>query len=507
MSAVEEMKDINTYCPHKADIDGFCKKCAIYLCKKCQVQDHFDHIIDVQGLDYVVTEAIQEYTKMNSALDKHLLTSSSSIKDGAIDETLLLIEKKISEDYDKLLKDIKSIEDEQAAIVRGSSLLAKLHKEKEGLEGEDLKALTEFDKKLGSTISQLLLALENEKYEAVAPLLTEGNKEQLLKEAQQHETYYAKQKNFMKQLEVLRGVKPKIAYNSKTIDDLVQVKGVFEEVVKLLLFDFKSDAVYVHLPKLKTVKKNEVKGINRKTAQVAVEDDSLFICGGIRKPKTYLGNSCLYTEADNKVVTKAYMQEERAYHGIVNRKDTEIYVAGGVNSTGLLSSAEVYDIKANVWKMLPKMTESKKNIALCLCGDKYLYSIGGWDKKELSTIEMLNIGESKGWERKNVQGAMELQKSGAVQTADNQILIFGGKSGGKKIASCWVYDVTNGNIIPKAMLMTPSCFNRSDNRKLEGMVYATGNIKSVTHVYDITSNQWSAITDKEYVLKYNWDLR
>ncbi len=508
MSEAEPMKDIRTYCPHKDLVDGFCKKCSIYLCKNCQVKDHFDHISDIQGLDSIITDAVKEYAKMNSALDKHLLSSSNNIKDGAIDETLLQVEKHISEEYDKLLKDVKSVEEEQVRMIRGAPLFARLQKDKTALEGEDLKALEAFDHKLGTTIAQLLGALESEKFEAVAPLLDEGAKEKLQKEAQQFEPYYAKQKNFMKQLETIRSIKPKVAYDAKTIEDLVQVKGVHEEPVKLFLFDNKTNAVYAYHPKVKTVKKNEVKGtaIPTKHAQVALEEDTLFICGGKKRAGTYFASSYIYSETDNKFAAKAPMTQERAYHAIANRKDAEIYVAGGENATGLLDTAEVYDVKANAWKTLPSLTEPKKNVVLCLCSDKYLYAVGGHGKDgEVDTIEVLNVADIKAWERKTVKGAVAAEKLGAVQVADNQILIFGGKVAGKRSTAAMLYDIANGTAMPKSALKAADNFNRSDTRKFDGMLYATGNKKVRTHVYDPESDQWSIISEKDYTLKYNWD--
>ena len=505
--SIEEMKDSEVYCPHKANVDEFCKKCNIYLCKKCQVADHYDHLDQIQGLDAVLSSAAHEYEMMGSALEKTLLTSNTGIKDGAIDETLLQIEKKISEEYDKLLKDIKGIEDEQAAVVRGTSFLGKVQRSKDNLEGEDLKSLMDYDKKLGTTISQLLTALETENYESVTGLLTEGAKQDFLTQSKKHEEYYNKQQQFLKQIEIIKGVKPKLTYNSQTIDGLVHVKGVHEEVVKMALFEPKSGSVYIYFPKTKIIKKSDLKTKLplRKFAQILTEDETLYVCGGKRKQKEFSAKCYAYSESENAMIEKAPMAEERAYHGIASRKDIEIYVAGGENASGLLASVEAYDVKTNVWRSLPKLSEAKKNVALCVFADKYLYAVGGSAAAELNTIEVLSLIDVKGWERKTILNAPEVEKAGVVQVADNQILIFGGKSKGKKTEACMICDLSNGTIVPKAAAPVASGFNKSDTRKIEGMVYATGNVKGKTFVYDVTSNQWSMITDKEYTLKYSWD--
>ncbi len=507
MATGEVMKDVDAYCPHKAAVDGFCQKCKIYLCKKCQVADHFDHIDQIQGLDAILTHAIHEYETMGSELEKNILTSNVGIKDGAIDETLLDIEKRIGEEYDKLLKDIKNIEDEQAAVIHGTSVLGKIQRAKEDLEGEDLKALAEFDKKLGTTISQLLGALESEKYESVAHLLTDGAKQDFTAQAKAHEGYYAKQQQFLRQIDVVKGVKPKITYNSQTVDELVQVKGVHEEVVRMLLYEPKGESVYTYYPKTKVAKKSDIgtKLAVRKYAQITLEDDMLFICGGKRKQKEFSAKCYLYVEAEKKLTEKAPMGVPRASHSLANRKDQEIYVAGGENTTGVVADVEVYDVKTNVWRPLPSLTEPKKNISLCIFADKYLYAIGGASVSELATIEVLNLVDPKAWERKVVAAAPAIEKAATIQIADNQLLIFGGKTGGKKTQACFMYDLSNGTFTAKDQVPIPAAFNKSDTKKIEGRVYATGNGKGRTFVYDVSSNQWTMISEKDYTLKYSWD--
>eukprot|EP00826_Nyctotherus_ovalis_P059981 TRINITY_DN8387_c0_g2_i4.p1 TRINITY_DN8387_c0_g2~~TRINITY_DN8387_c0_g2_i4.p1 ORF type:complete len:504 (+),score=184.86 TRINITY_DN8387_c0_g2_i4:151-1662(+) len=500
----ELMQDLTQFCPHKEEANACCLKCATYLCKACQLNDHFDHIECIKGLDAMFSRAVQQYEMMNSELEKTLLKTESEMKDGAIDETLLKIEKKIIEEYDRLHQDIKGIEDDHLAMIENSPLVHRIQELKDSMEDQSYTALVNFDRKLQDTISKLLGALDKEDFESVAPLLTETTKDDFAAEFVKNKPYIERQKQLLKQIDAFREIKPKLVYNSGTIEELVQVKGVHEETVKLLLYCPDDTSVYAHYPKTKEYRKNPLKAklVLRKFAQVVVEDDTLFFCGGKRKQKEFSNRCFIYECMDQRLTEKASMLKTRSCHAIANKKDEEIYVAGGMNNSGDLASAEVYSVKGNSWKFLPNIPQPKKNCTLCLLFDKYLYLIGG---SSAGQVDVLNLHDAKGWETKSIANAHEVEKAGAVQVADNQILVFGGKSGGRKVSSCVVYDLSNGVAIPKAALPVAASFNKADTRKLDGMIYSSGNVKGQTYMYDISSNEWTVITKDKYTLKYSWD--
>lgn len=500
----ESMEDLTRFCAHKAEVNGHCEKCATYLCRACQLNDHFDHIERIKGLDATFSQAVQQYEMMNSELEKTLLQTEAEMKDGAIDETLLKIEKKITEEYDKLHQDIRGIEEDHLAMIENSPLVHRIQELKDSMEDQSYAALVNFDRKLQDTISKLLGALDKEDFESVAPLLTETAKDDFAAEFAKNEPYIERQKQLLKQIDAFREIKPKLAYNSRTIEELVQVKGVHEETVRLLLYSPDDASVYVHYPKTREYKKHPLKTklVLRKFAQVVVEDDTLFICGGKRKQKEFSSKCYIYDCIEQKLTEKASMLKTRSCHAIANKKDEEIFVVGGTNESGDLASAEVYTVKDNSWKSLPNISQPKKNCTLCLLFDKYLYLIGG---SSAGQIDVLNLHDAKGWETKSIANAHEVEKAGAVQVADNQILVFGGKSGGRKVASCVTYDLSNGVAIPKAALPVPASFNKADTRKLDGMIYSSGNVKGQTYMYDISSNEWTVTTKDKYTLKYSWD--
>lgn len=505
MKSAVEPSDLSKYCDHKADVDGFCAKCQIYLCKRCQISDHYDHISEIRGLDMVFTQAMQEYSGMISSLDKYLNPAIASLKEGAVDDALLYVEKKISDEYEKMAVDIKEIEEEQVATLKSSPFMAKLQKEKDELEGEELKKISRFDDKLKDTIGKLLDALTNENYEKVQELMTDQSKEAFTKEAQEFEGYYEKQRKFLKHLEVLKAVSPKLTYDPKTIQELIQVKGVHEELLKLAYYDQSDKSIYAYLPKIKTIVKEEAYEIKlyRGFGQTYIPTLGLFLCGGRRKAKDYLKHSYSFFEADKKIQPKAPMLTERAYFGIAAKEDSEIYIIGGENSKGKLAQCENYKILANEWREIPPLTEPKKNPAVCLWGEN-LVCIGGFRDEDLATIEIFNLGEGKSWERKNVKGEFPICKAGALDIGDNQILIFGGKVERQPRLKCAVLDMAKGEILEKAAMTAGSSF-RSGGLLFEGSVYAISQKKRATHIFEVKKNEWSLIEEPQYTLKYNWN--
>jgi len=59
------------------------------LCKQCQVETHFDHIQEIQGLDSLFTEAVKAYTQLIATIEKHLAAAIPG-KEGLVDEALPL---------------------------------------------------------------------------------------------------------------------------------------------------------------------------------------------------------------------------------------------------------------------------------------------------------------------------------------------------------------------------------------------------------------------------------
>ena len=119
----EAMKDFHVYCPHKEKVIVYCSLCKIYLCHDCQINDHIGHIDSIKGLDSLFSEAIVEYEAMTSELGKTLLKTEYELKDDEIDETLALIENRISNEYNKLINDIRTKEEDNIKCIKESSVV------------------------------------------------------------------------------------------------------------------------------------------------------------------------------------------------------------------------------------------------------------------------------------------------------------------------------------------------------------------------------------------------
>ena len=228
LSEVEENQ--KKMCPHKDVIDGYCKKCCVYLCNSCQVRDHCEHIEEIIGLDRIYTEAALNYEHSVSQIEKDIQNVFHTNKEYPFDQTLLKVEARVNKEHDKLLEDLKSLEGKQIITSPIMSLKQKLEKSKDELDNsEDIQHLSAFNEKLGTAISRLLEVFESGNYDQVKDLLEESAKDQFVASAKKFDPYYEKQKAFLRECELLKSIKPKLAYDNKTIDNLVVVSGVYED--------------------------------------------------------------------------------------------------------------------------------------------------------------------------------------------------------------------------------------------------------------------------------------
>ncbi len=507
MSTLTTANDERVYCPHKEQVEGYCKKCRTYLCHDCQMKSHYDHIQAIIGLDSVFTETIQEYNQLITTLDKQLAASKPRVHAGVVDEALAEVEGKVRAGYAKLTDEISQLEAENVEVIQRSPFLERLQREKEELEGEELARVEDFDRRLGETMSKLLMAITEENYEPVLPLLGDKTKTELLGEAHEFDPYYDRQQKFLKHLEVLKSVQPSVEYSGKTVEELIQVRGVHEEMPRLFVHSSRDNAVFVAVPATRSVFREEVfdAKLLPKAAQIVISDDlQLFICGGKEKYGRFSAAVYTFDTQENTVTAKRSMTTERARHGIAARGGCEVFVAGGENEKGSLCSSEMYDANSDVWRVLPEMSRPRKNPSLVVCSDTFLYVIGGTQDAP-NEVEVLDLTHPTGWTTKRIEGLKEVRKAGALELGTDKVLIFGGKTGEEKLCSSIVVDLKRSVATMGTGLAAPDTFSRADKRRVGGSIYVEGNTKATMHVFDCGSEKWSIIADGPCLLKYNWE--
>ncbi len=75
-----------------------------------------------------------------------------------------------------------------------------------------------------------------------------------------------------------------------------------------------------------------------------------------------------------------------------------IYVLGGYDGCQYLKSVEKYDFSTKKWKYAPDMNQPRCYSSYCASGDfQYIYAIGGYDGRPISTTERYDVLNSK-WE-------------------------------------------------------------------------------------------------------------
>jgi hypothetical protein len=109
----------------------------------------------------------------------------------------------------------------------------------------------------------------------------------------------------------------------------------------------------------------------------------------------------------------------------------QIVIAGGdINSIDHTNEVEAYNIQDNEWRKLPSLVEKKATPALVSMNDKILFCFGGLlkqTKSSLSTIEMLDLEVAGAkWKKLEVKLPWDISDPGALQTSEDEILIFGG---------------------------------------------------------------------------------
>ena len=370
----------------------------------------------------------------------------------------------------------------------------------EELKLNDYKKLEEFNKNLEDSISKLLTALSDDDFESVSNLITEDAKAKYKNEYKDNKQYIEKQKKLLDHINELKKVKSTAKYTANIIEEFVNVKEVFKEENGFPIYFPEMCSISIYYPMKKIARRLDFdeKLPQGECSQTIIGNNMLFICGGEFNHE--FSDKCyLYTHIDNNFVLKNNMLEHRTSHAAVNKKDNEIFVVGGINSTGTLSSAEVYDINLNIWEPIPNISKPKMNCGLCIVSDIFLYLIGGSNTIEYSEIEVLNLKERTAWEMKVIDGAVPIVKPASIQIDENQILIFGGEMNSNPINPCLLYDFTSGEAFIRKQC--PICDTFIGVRKINEMVYGIGMNSNNTVIYNLSEYDWKIIEYSKYTIK------
>ena len=189
------------------------------------------------------------------------------------------------------------------------------------------------------------------------------------------------------------------------------------------------------------------------------------------------------------------MNQARSGCGVV-ATESEILAVGGFNRAGCLDSTESYSSITNSWRDGEKMSGVRGRLCTAVVGDK-VYTIGGSDgKKELCSVEVLQLKKTRQWQM--LDAAMPTPRSclGAAVLGE-VVYVVGGEHYSVPLKTLEAFDTSSGiwcslcpTITARSDLAVTSC---------AGKVYAIGGkgpglkCLSTVEAYDPVQNLWSPV--------------
>jgi len=499
-------KVIENTCIHAINL--FCKQCKAYICAQCQLNFHSDHAENVLPLENIVKQSVGGYSLLVANCEKQLEKTIPSDQEDIIEKELLKVESELWNAFADVVQESNEIEALHVATLSDSKLFDRMKNEKKEFEENSLKELCDLDKKLENTISQLLIGVANEDYVSVLPYIENDFKQKVGSEFENCEEKAKTLDSFLKHYNLIKSIEPEIPHSAQILSKKIEVKGPFEPKLKLLAYDIESQAVFCYMPEKLTARKYPIVNIRipKGFSQVAFDDDKLFICGGKNLVPQYFKEAYIFSESDEQIEQIPSMKQARAYHGICVRGNQEIYIVGGENENEeSVKTAEIFNVLNRTWKQLPNTNYAKKNPALALFRNRFLYCLTlGISTDSTGIIEILDIIDPVNWTVENIiVPSTPWMHFGCVQVTPFELILFGGELKGKKTKRTQIYDIEKQAWRPGPELPSESYFNGSDFVKGNNKMFALSSDKSRVYWYDIKKEDWFMAFTEDFSLKYN----
>jgi hypothetical protein len=213
-----------------------------------------------------------------------------------------------------------------------------------------------------------------------------------------------------------------------------------------------------------------------------------FICGSL--------NGCIVTGGQDHNVAKNEVYQYEAETGLFRSlppmsiarsshsavyHDGALYVAGGKNNDGYLTSVEKFDFKQRKWTSLPNLPYALRQPYFAVVGDR-LYLLGGW-QDEINSIYQIHILMNNVWTH-NSNLAYQC-KNGACIAINDDIYVLGGEE-----PRLMKYSPTQNacNILTFPQFAHKSCAAAEWNGKI--ILFGGENTDAIEE-YDPVTNQWS----------------
>ncbi|MFA5039827.1 MAG: kelch repeat-containing protein [Candidatus Omnitrophota bacterium] len=232
----------------------------------------------------------------------------------------------------------------------------------------------------------------------------------------------------------------------------------------------------------------------REFFEIAVEPHTvgtIFVCGG-HDQRGYVSTSEIFTVSKNEWRDAPDLPEPREEHGIAF-VDGRVFVFGGRISGGPTNTCVTFSISRNKWEVIPLMSIVRSQPGVAVVGDR-IFVIGGRDN-DGDTLESVEVYKVSGntWTAPGVVAPMPTPRFNfGVAVIGNRIFTFGGWNRGE-LSTVEVHD-TETNTWTKLSPMPTArsgmavavighqiwCFGGFDGRYLD-----------VMEVFDVDKNEWT----------------
>ncbi|TYQ15501.1 UNVERIFIED_CONTAM: RHS repeat-associated protein [Acetivibrio alkalicellulosi] len=225
--------------------------------------------------------------------------------------------------------------------------------------------------------------------------------------------------------------------------DGIGVATVYAKIYAFGGYDSDSDVYYKNINEYDPVQGQWLSTyemqVRRKNPGVVEIDNEIFIIGGENSDGYVTSIERFSPVTGSFIISNVHMPRERAEFAVA-ASGNKIYIIGGYNDNGYVSETDIYDINSNQWTVINNnghvFTHRKGLVAVEF--DGYIYVIGGVNETGyLTAVEKLNTSNNS-WE-----SASNMSKARAYLGAEvisGKIYALGGFNGLDHLSNVEEYD-------------------------------------------------------------------
>ena len=489
----------------KKPVKGYCPRCKVYICADCHVTKHIDHDNEIIDLAEKCTRFLADYQKLSRAASLMADRRQVHIKDESIDGIIGEIKEKIVKAKESLQGDINKTTELNLKYINKSPLIQEFVRRKTELAEKADDPLLKIRSELGAICKELLHNISDNKYESADKLISAEKLKQYDEEIKKLTHASVNDLEFIQEIRKLKQTSVDYSYDPMAIMGMIKVNTQVKKPNRIIQFDREKNTFNIYNVDTQKVSSTVVNsGFIMPFRFVSIETcNTVYINGGDNDHGHYLKSLYLYDELRGGLIPLASMLQGRSRHAVVsNEEHHTLYAIAGESAEGVIAACEVYDLKENQWKAAPALNDPRCGHSACLLGGKFIYVFGGWNQNYLSSIECLELAESKKWDtiklskKHNILKA--LQCPGMVAVKDHEIMIFGGYKEGEELSTdCYMVDTkTLGSSKGKEMEVAEA-FISSEVKKFGDKIYSFGYGKGGVHCYDVEKEEWMHIPQEK----------